>query len=86
MIRKTEIYIQPKTRQRLKWIAALENDAAGGPHNLITRDEVADRLLNERIEELYPNIAKLEKRFKALEDQMIVELAQNFKKNEAKSE
>lgn len=40
----------------------------------LSTDEIADDLLNQKIEELYPNIKVLEKRLDALEGQLIGEL------------
>jgi Mg2+ and Co2+ transporter CorA len=41
---------------------------------IITSDEIAERLLNEKIEADFPSIVSMEKRMNALEDQMIMEL------------
>jgi hypothetical protein len=82
-IRSKEIYVAPRTKKRLYWIRQLVNPEPGAvipvkageimPH-LATTDEIADSLLNEIIEQKYPNIKILEKRLDALEGQLITEL------------
>jgi len=85
-IRSKEIYVQPRTKKRLFYILQVEQDKANeefnkqlervgiGQPNILTTDQIADRLINERIEELYPNIKALEKRLDTLEGQLIGEL------------
>ncbi len=41
---------------------------------IVTSDEIAERLLNEKIEADFPSIVSMEKRMNALEDQMVMEL------------
>lgn len=65
-----EIYISGRTRKRLFWILQLKKETERD----VTIDSIAERLLSEKIEELYPNIKTLEKRLDALEGQLIVEL------------
>jgi hypothetical protein len=68
--RSKEIYVSDKTMRRLFRILKIEKEKVKG----VTIDEIADRLLNEKIEHDYPNIAVLEKRMDALEDQFTTEL------------
>jgi len=79
-LRSDGIYIQPKTRTRLFHILEIEKDKTRdelvtGATARITIDEIADRMLNERIEEVYPNIKSLEKKLDALTNQFRSELA-----------
>ncbi len=68
--RSDSIYISPKTKRRLRWLRQLEKSEA----RIVTSDEIAERLINEKIEQDFPNIAILEKRMNALEDQLLFEL------------
>jgi hypothetical protein len=68
--RKNEIYVTPETKRRLYLLLKKEKENTRG----VTIDEIADRLINERIEEKYPNFAKMEKKLNALEDQFVLEL------------
>jgi len=79
--RQGEVYVQLKTKQRLRWIRELLNkdrrsqDEARGIVTMpITQDEIADRLLNERIEQLYPNIGALERELEHAEAELIAKL------------
>lgn len=79
--RGKEIYVQPKTKERLFNILDIEQEKAYPPGSLtqspprrLTVDEIADRMLNERIEQVYPNIGTLEKRLDALTGQLRSEL------------
>lgn len=76
-IRSKEIYVSGKTKKRLYWIRELKGDTRvvdGVVRPQLSTDEIADDLLNQKIEELYPNIKVLEKRLDALEGQLIGEL------------
>ncbi len=80
MSRAKEIYVSGKTLRRLIWIQQVEKnvrtDDQGFP---LTTDAIAERLLNEKMEEAYPSLKSMEKRMNALEDQMVVELEQEMK-------
>jgi hypothetical protein len=76
-----QIYVSKKTLRRLYWLQNLSKqtcgnitDAEGNVRAMITVDEIADNILNKWIETEHPNIAKLEKRLNALEDQLVIEL------------
>ena len=68
--RGKEIYVSGQTKRRLFWILELEKQKVKN----VTLDEIADRLLNARIEADYPNMKVLEKRLDALEGQLVSEL------------
>ncbi len=74
--RSDSIYLSSKTKRRLRWLRELEKSEA----RIVTSDEIAERLLNEKIESDFPSIVSMEKRMNALEDQMVMELG-NEKKN-----
>jgi hypothetical protein len=40
-------------------------------------DQIAEKYINEGLERDYPNLPKMEKRMKALEQQLITELSDN---------
>jgi hypothetical protein len=71
-LRPGEIYLQWKTKRRLRWVRAA---LASNGDETITIDELGDRMLNERIEQVYPEIRELEKQFEAAEDQIIQKLS-----------
>lgn len=75
-LRASEVYVQPKTKRRLYWIATLERQhgVSDDPATNVTTDQIADRLLNERIEQLYPNIADLERQLEHTEAELIAKL------------
>jgi Mg2+ and Co2+ transporter CorA len=68
--RGREIYISAKTKKRLFWILQLDKESVRD----VTVDSIADGLLNEIIDQKYPNMKVLEKRLDALEDQLVSEL------------
>jgi hypothetical protein len=80
--RDRTIYVSKQTLTRLFWIRQIEMEGKAGKttnsqteaNKIPTLDEIADRMLNERIEEVYPNIKTLEKRLNTLEDQLVSEL------------
>lgn len=83
LTRDKQIYISGTLRRRLFWLRQLENEKAGAvipiKHvmdvpRMITIDEIAEKLLNEKIMQDYPNIAILERRLDALEGQLLLEL------------
>jgi hypothetical protein len=71
--RSHEIYISRKTSRRLRWITQIARQTDPGQPT-ITRDEIADRLLNEKIEQEYPNIVELEKEYNKSEIELIEKL------------
>jgi hypothetical protein len=82
-IRSKEIYVSGKTKKRLYWLLQLDSmqqqirEARTGTVNigsLATTDEIAEFLLNQKIESDFPQIKVLEKRLDALEGQLISEL------------
>jgi hypothetical protein len=80
--REKSIYLSDKLLKRLSWLKKVQKtelDPRGFP-NILTMDALAERLLNEKIEQDYPDIKDLEKRMKALEEQMILELEKQKKK------
>lgn len=74
--RDRSIYVSGKTKKRLRWICEHMNGDAPAEKK-INQDLLADQLLNKQMEDLYPNLPKLEKRLAALEDQLISELGNN---------
>ncbi len=70
--RPGEIYISLKTKRRLRWITQIEKERDQIEN--LTQDQVADRLLNEKIEQEYPNIADLEREFDHAEAELIAKL------------
>ncbi len=68
--RSDSIYLSLKTKRRLRWLREIEKSES----RIVTSDEIAERLLNEKIEADYPGIVSMEKRMNALEDQMVMEL------------
>lgn len=72
LVRNDSIYVRWRTRRRLKWIAKAASTSA----TTITADEVADRLLNEVIEQKYPRIGELEKQMEETEDRILEQLAE----------
>ncbi len=68
--RTKQIYVSLKTARRLRWLREVEKSAG----RIVTTDEIAERLLNEKIEADYPSIVSMEKRMNVLEDQMVMEL------------
>jgi hypothetical protein len=76
-----EIYMTGQLKRRLFWLLDIEKQIkAGDNHGMVTIDEIVGRLLNEKIEQDYPNIKQMEKKMNALEEQMKVELENQRKK------
>jgi len=69
-----DIYLDSKLKRRLFWILKLAKNKPSEEHGIVTLDEVIGKLLNEKIEQDYPDLPAMEKRMNALEQQMIVEL------------
>lgn len=61
--RTAEVYIQPTTKRRLRWLARAIDS---GPKPL-SADELADKFLNKYIEQHYPGITQLEQEAAAAE-------------------
>lgn len=73
--RNDSIYVKWQTRRRLKWIAKITGTRPGLPAaEGVTADEVADRLLNEIIEQKYPNIDELERELEHAEKELLAKL------------
>lgn len=70
-LRNSEMYLSRETKRRLRWIAEIEKHH----HDNVTWDGVGERLLNERIEQLYPNIKDLEREFERAESELVSKLA-----------
>jgi hypothetical protein len=76
LVRNDSIYVAWQTRRRLKWIAKAENKAQGVVTAAgATADEVADRLLNEIMDQRYPQLAEWEKKILATEDEIVRSIA-----------
>lgn len=73
--RSSQIYIRAQTRRRLHWLAhALSDEKPGSstsePPKILTADELADRIINETIQAKYPQVLKIEKEIKKIEDDL----------------
>lgn len=64
--RGAELYVQPKTKKRLRMIARALGEP-GDNGNAITADQLGDQYLNELIESRYPQIKDLEQEQEAAE-------------------
>ncbi len=69
LFRDKSLAISGKTLRRLHWIKEAELQRAGGSAEgkILTSDEIADRMLNEAIEQRYPQLLDAEKRVEAAE-------------------
>ena len=67
--RGAEIYVQGRTKQRLRWLAkALAPTIPGAP--ALTADQLADQFLNELIEERFPAIKEVETAYNEAEKRL----------------
>jgi hypothetical protein len=82
LYREGTIYVQKRTLKRLKWIRQAggaegisvtdHNKYTGELYNRgMTLDEMADKLLNEYLEQKYPGLIPAEKLYNKAEDQAI---------------
>lgn len=70
--RGAEIYVQAKTKQRLRWLAKASLQD-------ITPDALADNMLNRVIEQDYPQIVEMEQ----VHEAALAKLAESLKPREA---
>jgi hypothetical protein len=79
MERRSEIYVTRKLAKRLRMVLKIypqmttqhhERDSYSVAERLMTVEELVDRHLNEIIEDKYPVVIELEKRYAKLEKEM----------------
>lgn len=68
--RDDQLYVRGKTKRRLRWIK-------NATQTLEPEDEIADRYINERIEQEFPTILEAEAAFSKAETQFIESLKSN---------
>jgi UDP-galactopyranose mutase len=70
-----ELYVSPKLKRRLFWLQAVEKDKRESEElRIVTVDEIVERLLNQKIEEDYPELKQWEQKVDELEKQLLKEL------------
>jgi Mg2+ and Co2+ transporter CorA len=88
LLRNDSIFVNWRTRRRLKWLAKARNAARidfiegngenGGRKSEVTADWIADQLLNKIIEQEHPEIVQLEKNLDDREAEVIGRITENL--------
>jgi uncharacterized protein (DUF111 family) len=88
LIRNDSIFVNWRTRRRLKWLAKAKNVARldftegdvenGGRKSETTADWIADQLLNKIIEQEHPEIVQLENNLDDREAEVIGRITENL--------